>query len=797
MFRLRHILFSLLAFCSVACVAQTTQVIRGRVVDKDSKAPLFGVVVAVKDSIRLSATTDTNGRYVIKGVPLGKHTIITTYIGYLDATIPEVLVTSGREVVLPIELEESANELKTVSITAKREHINEMALVSAKTFDVQEVERFPGSRADIGRMVSNFAGVQGGDDSRNDIIVRGNSPQGVLWRLEGIDIPNPNHFNVPGTTGGPVTILNENTLANTDFFTGAFPAEYGDAVGGVFDVRLRNGNSDKCEFTGQLGLLGTEIVGEGPISKKAGSSFLFTYRYSTLQIFQGLHINVGTTSIPKYQDATFKLHFPVGKKADISIFGVGGLSSIDLVVSNLTTYQPQIYGQSDRDQYFTSNMGVAGASFNYTFNRSTYMRFVVGETGSLVKVHHNYVFRDITFNVDSLKPILGYNYKIASTVAHWFINKKFSPRHLLQIGLINNLYYVNLIDSTREYPVTRQDWQYQTNYIGYTDLIQAYAQYKYRPSDNVVITAGIHGQYLTHNSSKAIEPRASVKWILDNRNSVSLGYGLHSEMLPLYEYFSFAPNDNNPNAMPNYNIGFIRSHHIVAGFYHNFSNTLTLSTEAYYQYLFDVPIETTPGSSFTVLDEGSTYERTFPDSLKNTGTGYNYGLELTLQKTFSHGYYFMFTGSLFNSMAKGNDGVYRSTDYNSHFDVNFLFGYEHKVWKKSTFFSGLKVTWQGGKLYSPPDIAATNATGYYTIYDSLRNTLQFKPYFRLDLKLGIRINGKKLTHEIAVDLINVLGTKNILSMDYSSFLAEQGSSYPFYTEYQLGFLPIFYYKVDF
>lgn len=794
--KLRNILALVLLFISAFAIAQTTQTIRGKVVDKESKTPLPGVVVALKDTA-FSATTDSIGKFIIKGVPLGKHILTTYFIGYLPYTMPELLVTAGKEVILPIELEESANQLNEVAVTAQKEHRNEMALVSAKTFDVQEVERYPGSRADIPRMASNFAGVQGGDDSRNDIIVRGNSPQGVLWRLEDLDIPNPNHFNVPGTTGGPVTILNENTLANTDFFTGAFPAEYGNAVGGVFDVQLRNGNADKDEFTAQLGLLGTEVVGEGPISKTDGSSFLFTYRYSTLQIFQFLHINVGTTSIPKYQDATFKLNFPIGKKADITIFGIGGLSNIDLVLSNVNGFQPQLYGESDRDQYFTTNTGVVGASFNYTFNSTAFTKFVVGETGSQVLAHHNYIFRDNNYVVDSVKPILGYSYLTTTTAMHWFVNKKFSPRHILQFGIINDLYHLNLIDSEREYPPTRMQWQYETKYKGYTDLAQAYIQYKYRPSDNVILTAGLHGQYLTHNGSEAIEPRAGAKFILNNNNSISLGYGLHSETLPLYEYFSYVPGTKDSTALQNYKVGFIRSQHFVLGYNHSFGGGINFGTEAYYQYLFDVPISTTPGSSFSALDEGSTYSRTFPDSLKNTGIGYNYGIEITLQKTFSHGFYFLLTGTVFNSQAKGNDGVYRPTDFDNNWDFNLLGGYEKKLSSKSTVFAGVKLTYAGGLRYSPADVAATNATDNFTVVDSERNAYQFHPYFRLDVKLGIRINAKKLTHEFALDLINVLNTQNILSLDYSSYLAQQGSSFPFYTEYQLGFLPIFYYKIDF
>ena len=695
-------------------------------------------------------------------------------------------------------MEEAVLTMGEVTITHKRDHINDMALVSTKTFDVQETERYAGSRSDPARMASNFAGTQGGDDSRNDIIIRGNSPQGVLWRLEGVDIPNPNHFSIPGTTGGPVSMLNSHTLANSDFFMGAFPAEYGDAVAGVFDVRLRNGNNDRYEFTGQLGLLGTELAAEGPISREDGSSFLVAYRYSTLQLFQGLNINLGTTSVPKYQDLTFKLNFPVSRNSTFTIFGIGGLSNINLVVSTLSQQNlQQLYGESDRDQYFTSNTGVVGASYSHVFNPDTYTKFTIAESANDIYAHHNYVFRDPASNdVDSLKPILGYNFLTKTTVAHWDLTKKLSSRQTIKVGVINNLYSLNLTDSSRQYPPTRQDWQVRENYTGTTDLVQAYVQYKYRPSEAITITAGLHAQYLTHKKAQSVEPRVGMKLIITDYDVVTLGYGLHSEMLPLYQYFAY-DTAKGSTTMLNYNAGFIRSHHLVLGYDKTLGENVGLHLETYYQYLFDVPVETRVGSSYSALDQGTGYSRDFPGQLQNTGLGYNYGLELTLEKTFSQGYYLLLTGSVFDSKAMGNDGVYRNTDYNSHYAVNLLGGYEHKLGKNSTLITGAKVTFIGGKLYSPVDTAASNRYGDVVIVDSLRNTLQFKPYFRADLKLGMRINGRKLTHEIGLDLVNVFNTKNILSETYSYGLSQTGSKDPFYYTYQLGFLPIFYYRVDF
>lgn len=783
-------------FSATSTSAQYKQLIKGTIRDKESKIPLLGVAVAVIDTDpHMGTVTDDRGAFKIGNVPVGKHTIQVSYLGYNSITIPGVLVTSAKEVVLNIEMEESAQKMDEVVITERRDHINEMALVSTKTFDVQETERYAGSRADPARMASNFAGVLGADDSRNDIVIRGNSPQGVLWRLEDIDIPNPNHFAVSGTSGGPVTVLNNKTLANSDFFTGAFPSEYGNSTAGVFDLKMRNGNTDRYEVTGQLGFLGTELAAEGPISRKNNSSFLFTYRYSTLKLFEGLNIKIGTNSVPNYQDAAMKLNFPIGKKANLSFFGIGGISKIDLIVSNLTEQTEELYGESDRDQYFGSNLGVLGTSFSYIVNSSTYTKITVGQTATEISATHDKVFRNSSFGVDSLKYILGYRFATNATVAHWYINKKLSSRHTLKLGVVNNYYSLNHVDSSRQYPPTKQNWQHRINYDGSTNLLQGYMQYKYRPGDAWTFTAGLHAQYLSHNGSKALEPRVAMKYSMDPVNNFTMGYGLHSQLQPLYQYFSHLPV-NSSDEMHNYDVGFTRSHHTVAGYEHIFSRSLKLRTEVYYQYLFNIPIETRTGSSFSGLNQGSSFSRLFPDTLVNAGTGYNYGLELTIEKAFSDNYYVMFSGAVFDSKAKGNDGVYRDTDYSSLFATNLLAGYEKKLGKNSTLLTGIKVTYTGGRRYSPPDIAASNTIGDLIVIDSLRNTEKFKNYFRTDIKLGVRINARKLTHEIAVDLVNILNTKNILSQTYNHDLAAQGA-YPFVQQYQLGFLPLFYYRIDF
>ncbi|MBK7692208.1 MAG: carboxypeptidase regulatory-like domain-containing protein [Bacteroidetes bacterium] len=266
-----RILFILQIVFTVICPsnAQIVQTVQGSIVDKESKLGIQNVSVRVfNKSVDLGISTDSNGDYKIQNVPVGSYTLQFSAVGYKPYTLSDLRVTSAKEVVQNAKLEDATLNLKAVQISYKRKISNEMAVVSVKQFDVQETERYAGSRGDPARMASNFAGVQGADDSRNDIIIRGNSPQGVLWRLEGVDIPNPNHFNIPGTSGGPVSMLNNKMLSNSDFFTGAFPSDYGNSTAGVFDLQMRNGNKNKYEFTTQFGLLGTELGLEGPIQKK-------------------------------------------------------------------------------------------------------------------------------------------------------------------------------------------------------------------------------------------------------------------------------------------------------------------------------------------------------------------------------------------------------------------------------------------------------------------------------------------------------------------------------------------------
>jgi hypothetical protein len=797
-------LFFFYLLCLPVFAQSLTQTIRGRVVDAELKFPLPGasVMLVAGDAVVNGSTTDPQGEYRLDNVPVGRHAVRVTFLGYKEAVLNNIIVTSAKEVILNVELQASALNLEGVEITATRtgQVQNEMATVSARAFTIDETDRYAGSRGDPARMASNFAGVQGADDSRNDIVIRGNSPQGVLWQVEGINIPNPNHFAIPGTGGGPVSILNNKVLANSDFYTGAFPAEFGNSIAGVFDLRMRNGNNQKHEFSGQLGFLGTELFAEGPLSRASGSSYLVSYRYSTLSLFTGLGINIGTSAVPKYQDGAFRLNFPLRGGGNVALFGVGGMSDIDILISKQDPFKTNIYGENDRDQYFGSKMGFTGITYTRPISQKAVVKATLAASTEIQDAYHEYIERqEGSQAIAGMVPMLRYTFSQQKYSGILSYTNRINPRNTVQAGLNSDLYAFDFQDSVRNitrgplYLQWRTRWEARESAL----LLQPYVQWKHRFTDFISLTAGLHSQYFSlNNSLSLVEPRLGFSWSMANRQTLSAGIGVHSQLQPTYLYFYGKERRNGRLVPHNKDMGFTRSNHYVLSYEKILGQNIRLKAETYYQHLYDIPIEVQP-SSFSLVNTGAGFSRFMPDELTNAGIGRNYGVELTLEKFFSRGYFFLLTGSLFESKFRGSDGVWRDTDFNGNYAFNGLFTREVKVRRNHTFSAGAKVTAAGGRRYGPVDLEASEWEKEVVFVDATRNSLQFRDYFRTDLRVNYRVNRSRVTHELAIDFINLFNTKNILKLTYAPPVIPNEEVIPVREEYQLGFLPIFYYKIDF
>lgn len=775
------LIFSLIT--SAAYSQNVTNTIRGTVTDKESLEPLVGAkVIVLGSSPLLGGVTDFEGNFRIDSIPVGRQTIQVTYLGYETYVLPNIDLAS-KDIVLTIGMIESVNLMDQVEIRAeeKGETVNKMTSVSARAFSIEESNRYAGSRNDVARMAQNFAGVQGADDSRNDIVIRGNSPTGVLFRLDGIDIPNPNHFARFGTTGGPVSMLNNNVMSNSDFLTSAFPAEYGNAIAGVFDLNLRAGNNESHDFMFQIGFNGAELMAEGPISKKLKSSYLVNYRYSTLGLFKLMGINFGSTAVPNYQDGSFKLNFP-SKRGLTTVFGIGGVSTINILAEEADS--SDLFAIDFSNTYFKSNVGVLGVTHKQRVGEKSYYKLSVGLQAAQNKVINDTV--DFDFKNDFTTYVS--NSTIARQTVNFFYNWKISARHVLKAGVRTDLYLLNLNDST--YDRSAGEFRDLRAFEGNTFMYQTYAQYQFRASEKLTVNAGLHLQSLTLNNKLALEPRAGLAWKFLKNDQIIFGYGLHSQMQPIELYFVQTTTGGGVQ-QPNEDLGFTKSHHLVFGYQHRFPFGINAKLEAYYQYLFDVPVQNT-SSAYSILNYGADFVSFIPSNLQSTGTGENYGVELSIEKFLDQGFYFLLTSSLYQSFYTASNGETYNSAFNGNFTSNALVGYEIRFsgGKAALTFDG-KVMINGGRRYTPILIEESIAAGVEVRDQNNIYGSQYANYSRADFRIAFKIIGDRVTQEWAVDMQNITNRRNIFYTQYSP------ASQAVLTTYQTGFLPIGQYRIYF
>jgi hypothetical protein len=780
----------LLCVTGLPAAAQTTQTVKGRITDKSSEKPVINSSVTIPGT-NIGTRTDSLGQFILRNVPLGRQKIAVSSVGYKAVLVPEVLVTAGKEVIADITIEEQINELKGVEVTAFRTRkgvaANEYAGTSSRSFSMDEVTRYAGGRNDPARLASNFAGVATTDDSRNDIVVRGNSPSAVLWRLEGIPIPNPNHFSNLGTTGGPVSAINTNALKNSDFYTSAFPAEYGNALGAVFDLGLRTGNKDKFETLVQLNMFsGLEAMIEGPLGKKKnGSSFLLGYRYSFAQIGQSLGFNIGTDAVPRYQDLVFNISFAPGKFGKLSIFGMGGASNIDLIGAEIDT--TDLFANKNEDVYFNSRFAVAGIKHTLDLSSRSYWRTIISYShtrflGEGFKYYDSLPERRFESEQDTRNNAFRINS---------FINSKVNARLNLRAGVLAEWQQLNTFLRNRE---RKPDWVVYRDFDKMNLLLQPYIQAKYRFSDKLSMNAGLHGMYYDLNNTTAIEPRFNLNYAFTERQTLSFGYGLHSQQQPSPIYFYQPQNPDGSYDISNIDLDFTRAHHFVAGYEWRFLPDWRVKAEVYYQSIFDAPVERMP-SGFSVLNAGADF--IFPEKgyLYNGGKASNRGVEITLEKFFSKGIYLLGTASIFDAKYKGSDGVERNSTFNNKGVFNLLAGKEFKIGrtKRNTFSIDIKMTSSGGRYYTPVDLDASIEAETEKLDESNYNTLRLPSYFRLDTRFGIQLNSRKrkVSHHFYLDLQNVTNNENVFVQRYNVVRKEVG------TVYQIGFFPDILYRLQF
>lgn len=783
-------LFILFNLTLISGFAQFTQNLRGKVIDHESKASLPGASIAVfYNGNSLGTIADKDGYFELFDIPIGKIDIQISYIGYQPFELTNLQLISGKEKVLTIELIEKVIKMEEIMVTALRngETTNKMTNLSVRSFSIKETERYAGSLGDPSRMASNFAGVITANDNRNDIIIRGNSPQGLLWRLEGINVPNPNHFGALGSTGGAISILNNNVLTNSDFFTGAFPAEYGNAISGVFDLKMRNGNTKENEFLGQIGFNGFELGAEGPISKKNGWSYLVNYRYSVLDIMDQLGFNMANGAIPEYQDLTVKLHFPTKKLGEFNIFGISGDSFIDFDEERGNTLFTTANGVRTRNG---SSMFVAGITHRVLPDQTSNIFTTFAVTQQNVETQIDTIFDD-----QSEKRFFGEFNSETKYSASTQYTKKYNSKNTLNTGILmeaTNINYVDSVDGSAINSDLANQFVYQLNtQQGGLNIWQAHAEWKHRINNYITLYGGLHFQQFMLNGTASIDPRFNFTYHLKNNTELSFAYGKHAKVQPFYVYFTESYDEGSDTySQKNQNLELTQAHHFVFGYNHRIMTNLDFKSEIYYQKLYNVPVSVNY-PYYSLVNAGNSFHQARVDELINEGTGDNYGIDLTLEKYLNKNYYYLLTTSLFDSKYKGYDKVIRNTEFNTNFVVNALGGYEIEISDKLSFDVNVRLIWSGGKRMIDINLDESIAQGstVYNFETAYQN--RSSDYFRLDGRASIILNGKNISQEWAVDLSNITNRKNIYSTAYNN------DSKSIEYVYQQAFFPMFLYRINF
>lgn len=765
-----------LLFLPLFAFSQTpVQTVRGIVSDADNGRPLAGANVVLPDfQATTGAVTDSSGNYRLEKIPVGRYRLQVSFVGFETVTVAEVLVESGKEVVQNVQLHERQVALQEVVVKAPV--ASAAHPVSVHVLTVEEQFRFPATFNDPARLAMSFPGVVGVDDQGNSISVRGNSPAAVKWHLEGVEIVNPNHTANAGTfsdrptqAGGGVNILSAQLLGNSQFLTGAFPAEYGNALGGILDMRLRKGNERRHEFTAQAGFLGVEAAAEGPFSKKSGASYLVNYRYSFTGLLTAMGVDFGDESI-SFQDLSYNLVLPTENAGQFTVFAVGGGSENIFRSprdSAKITEEKQLF-----DIEYKSSMFAQGFTHVLPVGKKSVLRSVFVAS---VLEHQ----RDAYFVEEPLRSkweedeLEERKVALLNTFSHkWSARWRFKMGwSLLVQSQIGHYFFVfRQGQSTKE-----RDFELRNS------LWQPWLECQVTITPKIELTAGIHHQYnsASYNDHASTEPRATLRFTPDKRRELSLAASWQSQLPFLQAEISSSHEATS-----------IKTRHFVAAFKQVVNKSLIFKTEIYLQHLSNIPAS----DHFSVINVIETYRKGMPHLFNLNTSSKNYGIDLSLQKFILDRYYFLAAASLFRSKFTPADGIERPTRFDNRHVFNLTGGREFsKIKGEKVRLKGInaRLVWLGGSPATPIDVQASASEGFTVFDKSQPYTLRQPDYFRLDLRFYLKWNKTGRNSTLSLDIQNATNRRNV-AYDYYDTLKRQ-----VVTKRQLGLIPILSYRIEF
>lgn len=742
------------------------QTLRGTVKDAISGEPLIGATVKIAELANTGAITDMDGSYRIEMKQPGRYTVEVSYIGYEPGVLKEQLIAGAKESVIDIALRESSQQLSEVTVKPrvnKESTVNPTALVGGVMLSMEEATRFAGGANDPARLVSAYAGISASSNG-NGVSVHGNAPQMMKYRIEGVEVFTPNHYNDFYEAGfGMVSALNANVIGNSDFFTSTFNANYSNSLSGVFDVNMRPGNNQKVENILQVGTASEELTSEGPLSKHGRSSYILNYRYGFTSLADKLGIIDYDTQFD-FHDFSLKLNMPTRKAGTFSVFALGYFDGAEDKVLDIEDIHT-IYDATRQKGQLWGLLG--GASHKIHFADRWTWRTTMAYNAQHITVDNDYWSLRRNASDVLTMPIAYTEPKTVVPYSHQRMNEdrlllntelsaQMSARWLMQFGAEYSQRFFNLGYSSTDYvysPAPFTDW---VKAKGNTGLGSLFWQNIIKPTAHLTMNLGLAGSYFAFSDDFSVEPRASMKWEPDGRNSFGLGYGLHSMIERLDAYFY-----EEGGRRLNKDLGLTKAHHLLATYMYRFSDNLNLRLSAHWQYGFDTPVGI-GGSTFCAVNRFLNY---FDEAMSNDGNTRNYGADITLEHYMSHGFFGQVNASLFKSEYRAQDKVWRSQLYDRRYTAKLLAGKEWMTGsrKQNVFNVSVKYALQGGLRYTPMDLTAMNAlldAGQIPEEEIFQQdkamSKQYKPEHTVDLTVSYKINKRKQSHTIAFEGVNIL-----------------------------------------
>lgn len=781
-------------------LAQTPgQTLRGKVTDADTGEPLSGTSISLlKSAHPTGANSSESGSYFIEKLPVGRYQVQASHLGYETLTIAEVLVEAGRETVLNIQLRERTDSLQTVVVKAVGTRSGNT--IGLHTLSIEEQFRFPATNFDPARLATAYPGVAGENDGTNIISVRGNSPNALQWRLEGVEIVNPNHTANAGTFGdrpsgaaGGVNILSAQLLGTSTMYTGAFPAQYGNSLGGIMDMYLRKGNDQHHELIAQAGFIGIEAAAEGPLrggSSAVGSgqpgaasrqnpSFLINYRYSFTGLLTAMGVDFGDEETA-FQDVAFNVAMPTLKAGQFTLFGLGG-KSYNRYLS------PTDSATIDKERFnidFESLMGALGMTHVLPLGKNSVLRTVA--IGSALEHDRtaDFVETGERWEDDHLRQ---QKLSFSSIFSH-----KINARHRVRAGVeaaYNDDTYRSLFKNNFAY------FNNGGNATGW--LVQPFFEFHFNLSKKFEIVAGVHASIITTLRKEVLpEPRLSINYSLGRGNLV-LAYGRLSQYLPVQVLTSSYATKYT--SVP-------RAHHLTLGYQIALKNSMVFKAEVYDYGIFNVPVYEVGGTAISSINF-TDFSRSYLGSvqpndvirLTNSGEARSYGLDVSLQKYLTDHSFFLLAGSLYRSEYENPSlGLHRNgwlrTRYDGGHTLNLTSGREFVKQKNGkTILKGysIRAAWLGGFRETPIDLTASKAVGYTVFQQQFAFTEKLDDYFRVDLRIYRKWNKAGRNTMLSLDIQNLGGRKNAQYHYYDSVQDKV------FLKQQLGLIPILTWRGEF